>query len=445
MALNRTLAALLQRTGYKSSFVTGLRRNIITCPEVVRPKTTGEVLDALKSHVGYTGDHPAFASGSLPKLPTSQDELPPRSMRDSYDECIIPLATSLQVQKSHISASGIVRFGRILEDMDVFAVWLCYRHLQYPGMSFGVPMPVNVVTALVDNIHSESVEFPTQFDIKLRGHISWVGRTSLESTMEVLLLAPDETPKMLTAKFVMVAKKASSKEAAVVNKLVPSNAEEEAIFQKGEASVQRRKAFQEQSILKVPPNREERMLLHKLFQENFDPETYILKSDECPHGAIWMHDAKLTNVIICQPEFENLYNKVFGGFLMRSAYELAWSTAYLLSGRRPRPYHTDDIWFRKPVEVGSLLHYEAQVVYTRENFMQLNVNATVINPNTGRKEITNVFHFTFQLDGEDPAPRVAPKSYPESLLYIEGRRYLEMAMANPEKIDSSIIPDSRPT
>lgn len=434
----RPLTALLQRTG--SLVAARLRRNIITCPEVARPKSTAEVLEALKTHVGFVADHPRLAPGSQSSLPASQDELPPRSMLDSYDECIIPLATSGEVRKTHISASGIVRFGRILEDMDVFAVWLCYRHLQYPGMSFGVPMPVNVVTGLVDNIHSDSIEFPTQYDIKLRGHISWVGRTSMEATMEVLLLAPNVTPKMLTAKFVMVAKKSLSRESAVVNRLVPSNAEEEAIFKKGEMSVQRRKAFQEQSILKVPPNREERMLLHKLFQENFDPETYILKSDECPKGAIWMHDAKLTNVIICQPEFENLYNKVFGGFLMRSAYELAWSTAYLLSGRRPRPHHTDDIWFRRPVAVGSLLHYEAQVVYTRDNFMQLNVNATVIDPNTGKKEITNVFHFTFQLDGKDPAPRVTPKSYPESLLYIEGRRYLELAVANPDKIDPSSIP-----
>ncbi|EEC02415.1 acyl-CoA thioesterase, putative, partial [Ixodes scapularis] len=382
-------------------------------------------------------------------LPTSQDELPPRSMRDSYDECIIPLATSLQVQKSHISASGIVRFGRILEDMDVFAVWLCYRHLQYPGMSFGVPMPVNVVTALVDNIHSESIEFPTHFDIKLRGHISWVGRTSLESTMEVLLYIFFCTTCL--AEFCHSSNgdatlRPFNDQVARYSQFLFCDPRFSSLMPGGREVVEsRRKAFQEQSILKVPPNREERMLLHKLFQENFDPETYILKSDECPHGAIWMHDAKLTNVIICQPEFENLYNKVFGGFLMRSAYELAWSTAYLLSGRRPRPYHTDDIWFRKPVEVGSLLHYEAQVVYTRENFMQLNVNATVINPNTGSNIITNVFHFTFQLDGEGPAPRVTPKSYPESLLYIEGRRYLEMAMAIPEKIDPSTIPDSRPT
>lgn len=65
-------------------------------------------------------------------------------------------------------------------------VWLSYRHVQYPGLSFGVPMPVNMVTALVDSIHSEDMEIRPRHDLKLRGHISWVGRTSMEVTMELL-------------------------------------------------------------------------------------------------------------------------------------------------------------------------------------------------------------------------------------------------------------------
>ncbi|KAH7965943.1 hypothetical protein HPB49_012274 [Dermacentor silvarum] len=249
-------------------------------------------------------------------------------------------------------------------------VWLSYRHVQYPGLSFGVPMPVNMVTALVDSIHSEDMEIRPRHDLKLRGHISWVGRTSMEVTMELLSLAPEQTKHLLTAKFVMVAMQANASNTVPVNKLVPKNDEEQAIFEEGAASVARRKKFQASGILKQPPTHEERDLLHKLFLEDFDPD-----------------------------------------------------------GRRPKTYHTDDIWFRKPVELGSLLHYDSQVVYTQDNFVQVNVNATVIKPEIGTKEITNVFHFTFCLDGENPAPRVIPRSYPESMLYIEGKRYLDHAMS----------------
>ncbi|KAL3255912.1 hypothetical protein MRX96_046647 [Rhipicephalus microplus] len=406
MALNRMLATLLRQADSQKMTGTSvcLVRSIITFKEPLRPKMMPEVMEALKSYVGYIGDIPAGRT----KLPSSQDELPVRSMVDSYDECIIPLASSFAMKKSHTSGQGFVRFGRILEDMDEFAVWLSYRYVQYPGLSFGVPMPVNMVTALVDSIHSDDMDIRPQHDLKLCGHISWVGKTSMEVTMELQHLVPEQPRNLLTAKFVMVAMEANATKTVPVNKLVPKNEEEQAIFDEGAASVARRKKF----------------------QENFDPETYILKSDECPVGAIWMQDAKLTNVVICQPEFENLYNKVFGGFLMRNAFELAWATTYILSGRRPKTYHTDDIWFRRPVELGSLLHYQSQVVYTRDNFVQVNVNATVIKPVKGTKEITNVFHFTFSLDGENPAPRVIPRSYPESMLYIEGKRYLDQALSN---------------
>ena len=37
----------------------------------------------------------------------------------------------------------------------------------------------------------------------------------------------------------------------------------------------------------------------------------------------------MKNIQICQPENRNLYNKVFGGFIMRQALELAWANTYM--------------------------------------------------------------------------------------------------------------------
>ena len=76
-------------------------------------------------------------------LPTDQSQLPPRRMIDSFDSAIIPIATdpSLRVnqlklkgriehnieiilQDRYLVADGGVRIGRLLEDMDIFAVHL---------------------------------------------------------------------------------------------------------------------------------------------------------------------------------------------------------------------------------------------------------------------------------------------------------------------------------
>ena len=47
-----------------------------------------------------------------------------------------------------------------------------------------------------------------------------------------------------------------------------------------------------------------------------------------PDNSVWFEDAKLKNLIICQPENRNRFNKIFGGFIMRQAFELAWANTY---------------------------------------------------------------------------------------------------------------------
>lgn len=48
-----------------------------------------------------------------------------------------------------------------------------------------------------------------------------------------------------------------------------------------------------------------------------------------------MDDTSLENTFTCQPQQRNVHGRVFGGFLMRRAFELAHSTAYLFAGSRP--------------------------------------------------------------------------------------------------------------
>jgi len=52
-----------------------------------------------------------------PKL----EDLPPRAMQDSFTSAIIPLSTDRSLQDKYVTYLGNVRFGRLLEDMDLFA------------------------------------------------------------------------------------------------------------------------------------------------------------------------------------------------------------------------------------------------------------------------------------------------------------------------------------
>ncbi|VDK77505.1 unnamed protein product [Gongylonema pulchrum] len=50
-----------------------------------------------------------------------------------------------------------------------------------------------------------------------------------------------------------------------------------------------------------------------------------------PPDHVWIHDAKLDDTIVCFPVKRNIYGKIFGGFLMRKALELAWANASIFS------------------------------------------------------------------------------------------------------------------
>ena len=56
---------------------------------------------------------------------------------------------------------------------------------------------------------------------------------------------------------------------------------------------------------------------------------------------------------------------------MRKATELGWTTAYVFAGQRPAVTYMDDILFDKPIELGSVLYFKAQVAYTEGPFVQV--------------------------------------------------------------------------
>ena len=93
-------------------------------------RTSAEVVRALSQDIigGPSNYDPDLYNKKreelLKILPKSQAELPPRRMLDSYDSAIIPIASDPSLKDHYITYDGGVRVGRLLEDMDIFAVHL---------------------------------------------------------------------------------------------------------------------------------------------------------------------------------------------------------------------------------------------------------------------------------------------------------------------------------
>uniref|UniRef100_A0A8C5Z713 Acyl-CoA thioesterase 9 n=1 Tax=Marmota marmota marmota TaxID=9994 RepID=A0A8C5Z713_MARMA len=368
-------------------------------------------------------------------LAKSQKELPPRRMKDSYIEVLLPLGSEPELREKYLTVQNTVRFGRILEDLDSLGVLVCYMHTKNDSLKMS---PLSIVTALVDKIDMCKKSLSPEQDIKFSGHVSWVGKSSMEVKMQMFQLHGNEFCPVLDATFVMVARDAENKGPAFVNPLIPGNVEEEELFRQGELNKGKRIAFSSTSLLKMAPSAKERNTIHEMFLSTLDPKTISFQSRVLPPNAVWMESTKLKSLEVCHPQVfrnlfdgpfkltifcgeRNIFNRIFGGFLMRKAYELAWATACNLGGSRSFVVAVDDIMFQKPVEIGSLLFLSSQVCFTQNNYIQVRVHSEVASLQNKEHMTTNVFHFTFMSEKE--VPLVYPKTYGESMLYLDGQRH----------------------
>uniref|UniRef100_A0A8D0F9K2 Acyl-CoA thioesterase 9 n=1 Tax=Strix occidentalis caurina TaxID=311401 RepID=A0A8D0F9K2_STROC len=354
-------------------------------------------------------------------LAKRQEDLPPRRMKDSYLEVILPLGSQPEIREKYLNVHNSVRFGRILEDLDSLGgMYLCPCK-ECTNVSDLSPVTSNV--CLVDLC--KKIIYP-DCDIKFTGNVSWVGRTSMEVKMHMLQLHDGDYSPVLDATFVMVARDPENKRPAFVNPLVPESPEEEEIFKQGELNKLKRIDFSTASLLKMAPTAEERKIIHDIFLNTLDTRTVSFRSRKLPPNSVWMEDAKLKGLQICHPQERNIFNRIFGGFLMRKAFELGWATACSYGSSRPFIVSVDDIMFQRPVEVGSLLLLSGQVCYTEKNYIQVRVHSEVYDADTREHQTTNIFHFTFISENE--IPQVVPKTYGESMLYLDGKRHFAAIM-----------------
>lgn len=351
------------------------------------------------------------------KRASKQEDLITRKMKDSVQEVIIPLGSNPAEHDKYLNFYGTVRFGKLLEDMDTLAGWVGFKYFKGPSER----APFSLVTACVDKIDLKESLVESNKDIKLKGFVSWAGKTSLEVTIHIDQQSKDGWKRLAEAVFVMVARSLKDGTAAVVNKIEAVDVEEKHYYERGKVNKALRQKKLKESLFKMAPTAKERDVIHNMFLATLDPNKSTFHSRVKPKDTVWMEETQLKNIIICHPQSRNLYNKIFGGFLMREAFELAWATATVFIKSRPTVISMDDITFRKPVEVGSLLYLSSQIVFTKGKYLQTRVHAEVLDPKTGHVDTTNIFHFHFT--SENDIKHVMPMSYGEYILYLDGRRH----------------------
>ena len=202
---------------------------------------------------------------------------------------------------------------------------------------------------------------------------------------------------ILNAFFLMVARDTRTQKAAFVPPLDVARMQDQdrARFERGEASAIRRKREAATSLQRNPPTPAEIGLIHSLLMSDdsggaavssnslssiertlklsasnleiapagaeFQPGAVVIRPKSVP-----MLDTEMSSAAMTQPQDRNTNGKIFGGWLMSRAYELARCNAYLFCGANSAPFFiaVDHITFLRPVEIGSIISFRSKVVYS---------------------------------------------------------------------------------
>eukprot|EP00929_Paragymnodinium_shiwhaense_P048869 TRINITY_DN24667_c0_g1_i1.p1 TRINITY_DN24667_c0_g1~~TRINITY_DN24667_c0_g1_i1.p1 ORF type:complete len:448 (-),score=104.77 TRINITY_DN24667_c0_g1_i1:150-1493(-) len=336
-----------------------------------------------------------------PAVPTAERTLTPRKPQESANMVTYyfsqPEMESLK--ERYRNPWGFMRFGRILEDLDALAGTVAYDHCR---SSDPQDLDLHIVTASVDRI--KYIKRPdVEADLTMSGVVTWVGRSS----MEIRMRAVSGTTEFLDANFTFVARCPTTGKAAKINPLVIEGDGETALFELGEQRDAARKAQRKvakQSVVGSTLDDEGLAAAHELLDQ---ARPMLAMPTLAPATDIFMKQTSLQNTITTMMQQRNTAGRIFGGFLMRRAFELAMSVAHLFSGRRPILFELDRVTFERPVAVGDLLHFDACVLYTSEAMnpagrptVHVEVVAIVMKPEKRQSYVSNKFNFTFGVSAE---------------------------------------------
>eukprot|EP01038_Epipyxis_sp_PR26KG_P006474 gene6474-8904_t len=330
--------------------------------------------------------------------------------------------------------------GKLFEDLDAFAGNIAIKHCENDPNT----RKYSLVTVSVDKIIQNQV-IPVTNDIVLTGQVAWVGRSSLDVIMEIhsmngvsskakrknivsgsqhaelsgltdididtvdLISSEYSTSRLLSSVFTYAARDRVTSKSSVINKLICETPHQQELFQERQIIATSRR----QSSSTLPS--QDINVLQQLTEAGSAVEDMPALAH--PH-AVLMKLTSLENSFICQPQNVNTAGRVFGGFLIHRAYDLALATCYTFSGVYPIFQQVDEISFRKPVDVGNLIRMKSRVIYTSDTpikpLVMIEVTCQVVKPERASSFVSNSFYFIFGFDKSVTVKKVLPLTSEEA-------------------------------
>ncbi|WP_234572766.1 hotdog domain-containing protein [Rhodohalobacter sp. 614A] len=295
-----------------------------------------------------------------------------------------------------------MRWGRLLEVLDKLAEDVALEYVRRTNEN------AKVVTAAIDDIMLRT-PVDIEKDLNLDARINYVGRTS----MEVGIRVGQGGGSLASCYFTMVARIDENGEtkSLPVEPLEYVNDLEKSRYQ---SAIERRKNYRDQmDALQKPPSKDEYELLRELHQAQEQSDFDGLLAGNLIRGN-WER---------MFPEQENVPEKIFGGYVIRRAFELALMHAEEITPNRPVFVRVNRINFHQPVRIGDKLDFTSRITYTGNTSMTIEISIERISSDRVVRALSNKCIFTFVNVDEKMNPSPVPKVYPTT--YAEDERYLK--------------------
>jgi acyl-CoA hydrolase len=305
---------------------------------------------------------------------------------------------------------GNFRFGLLLEELDILAeqTALGYVRRSHPD--------ARVVTAAIDNIMVRHVVDVSR-DLVFNARINHVGRSSLEIGIRVEqpAVTGEEPLHIASCYFTMVARGGEGATESVT--LPPLDYSDELEQQRAAKAIAGREESRKHlASLLEPPSLEEYMMLDTLHRAQEEQGFAGIAAGRLVADA-WER---------MYPEQEYVPQRIFGGYLIRRAYELSGICSELVAPDRSIIAAVNRINFFHPVRLGDKLHFTSRVVYTNESFVCVEANIERLSRDRTSNALSNSCLFTFvNVDRElnhNPVPTIYPATYREDARYLEAFR-----------------------
>lgn len=339
---------------------------------------------------------------------STQQNVPGITPSDTRYLFVLPFSTDQKLarrfRERDVDIVGNIRFGKILETLDKVAenTALAYVNRFYPD--------ARVVTAAIDSIVVRNPA-DTKRDMVFSAKVNHVGRSSMEVGIRIECLG-EGSSHLASCYFTMVARSADSGKAKSLT-LPPLRYSQEQDLKRFKNAEQRRQTYRE-SLAKAEerPSLDEYLLLKKLHMEQ----------EEEDFSGIRAGNLVLESTGRAYPEQENVPKTIFGGFLIRKAYELAELAAEMVAPDRAVLCQVNRINFNQPVLMGDQLKFTARVVYTGATTITVQCDIRRFGRSASDKALSNSCLFTFQNVDQEMNPQPVPFIYP--VTYAEDARFL---------------------